>query len=140
MIATRIIFSDLSVTLDNLFEASNYFLTTNIENDSILMQHAVESITNQQWIENKQTFTFDDAHTVGIVNYSVDQAKADLFLASLTFWKDVVPTTTTVTFEQTPVDAIPTHATPILHNDGFYLDPNNIDLDPVDIDYFLQSR
>ena len=140
MIATRIILSDPSVTFDNLFEASTYFLTANSDSDSILMQHAVESITEQQLIENKQTFTFNDAHTVGIVNYSVDQAKADLFAASLTFWKDVVPSTTTVTIEQTPVDAIPTHAVSILHNDGFYLHPQNIELDPVDIDYFLQSR
>jgi hypothetical protein len=140
MIATKIIFSDPSVTFDNLFEASNYFLDANSNIDEILMQHAVELITNQQWIENKQTFTFDNAHTVGIVNYSADQAKADLFAASLTFWQDSVPSTTTVTIEQTQVDAVPTHAVPILHNDGFYLDPQNIDLDPEVVDYFLQSR
>lgn len=140
MIATKIIFSDPSVTFDNLFEASTYFLGSNSENDAILMQHAVESITDQQWIENKQTFTFDNAHTATIVNYSADQTKADLFKASLTFWNNVVPSTATVTIEQTPIDAIPAHAVAILHNDGFYLDPQNIDIEPEVVDYFLQSR
>ena len=140
MIATRIILSDPSITFDNLLDASTYFLSANNDTDIVLTQHATESITDQQWIENAQTFTFDDAYTIGIVNYSADQTKADLFKASLTFWHELVPPTTTVTIEQTPVDAIPDHAIPILHNGAFYLDEQNIDLDPKVVDYFLQSR
>jgi hypothetical protein len=140
MIATKIIFSDSSVTLSSLYEATGHFMSSDSSGTRILMEHAVESITNQQWIENAQLFVFENAHTVGIINYSADQIKADLFTASLSFWHDLVPSTTTVTFEQTPVDAIPAHAVPILWNGAFYLDPQNIDLDPEVIDYFLQSH
>ena len=140
MIATKIIFSDPSVTFTNLFDAANYFLASTDDNDSVILQHAVETITDQQCIENLQTFIFVDAHTASIVNYSANQVKADLFIASLNFWHSIVPPTSTVTFEQTPVDAIPTHAVPILHNGAFYLDPQNIDLEPEVVDYFLESR
>jgi hypothetical protein len=125
MIATKITLTDSTMTFTDALEACVYFFTQDLDQDAHLLPHAVESL-DSNWIENKQTFTFENSNSIGIVNYSVDQEKATLFAESLAFWGDIIPETSTFRVEQYPVDIIPAHAVPLLVDGNFYFDSGNI--------------
>jgi hypothetical protein len=129
MIATKIVLKNSTVEFSNPLEAILFFLGQPERYETLeahLMPHAIESLSSN-WIENKQTFSWDPPNTLGIVNYSVDQENATQFAESLTFWSSVLPNNSTYSIEQYTVGEIPTNAVPIVVNESFYLSPDTVD-------------
>jgi len=130
MIATKIILTDTTVTFPDALEAVMFFFVRTSETDAQLLPHTIETLDNN-WIANRQNFTFENSNSVCIINYSVDQENATLFAESLDVWNHIIPETSTVSVVQYEVNEIPANATPILVDGDFYFGSDNM-LDGVE--------